>query len=233
MTDIIQHNSNMSWSDNYRSDLSRQFDAWKKIQHRNKTREEQEYIYRQKAEKEAHIIKYKLDNFNRIDEERDKVLSQIDKVKNKMELIKERSDIWEKTVNISSAKQKKLEAMMERRKEASILDGELYIGCTMTAHRIWELTGRSDWAGVIRKDGLDGLDIMDFTIDDAKSIKELDDPDEFLMGVIKLRDELTRPMAELIAILHEYDDPVKNWYEAQIMLKILFVKGLKKSKLCE
>jgi len=140
--------------------------------------------------------------------------------------LKTRIDLWEKVVKICSEKNKKMEGMVKRRQKARIIEGELGFGSSMVAHRLWELTGMSDWAAIIRKEWFDGLDIMDMTIDDLKSISEVENAEELMDGIIQLRDVMTKPVAELIAVLHEKDDPITNWYEAQILLKIYLVKGI-------
>lgn len=114
--------------------------------------------------------------------------------------------------------------MVVRRRRALAAEGELEMGSSMVAYRLWELTGRSDWAAMVRAEGVDGLDVMDMTLDDVRSFWETD-PEGLFWGVVALRDVLTQPVAELMAALRDKDDPVANWYEAQALLKWAFTNG--------
>lgn len=138
--------------------------------------------------------------------------------------------LWKQVTKKATARNKRLDAMVFRRRRAWAAEGELRMGSSMVAHRMWELTGRSDWASMARVQGVDGLDVMDMTFDDVRSFRETDgsgveDVEGMLAGVVALRDVLTRPVAELMAVLRENDDPVSNWYEAQTLLKWAFTNG--------
>ena len=213
--------------DNYRNELVDQFAAWEKVQEQNNQRKIRELIEAETKIKEAKRIKYCVDNFDMIEKERYELASKLDKLERKHIEINKELELWNKVVKISATKCKQMENMVKRRQKAKLIDGEIGFTPSMVAHRIWELTGRCDWAAIIRKEGLDGFDIMDLSIDDIVSINDIENKDEFIEDIIKLRDNMTKPIAELISIFREKDDPVANWYEAQSLLKAMFVRGLK------
>lgn len=143
---------------------------------------------------------------------------------------KRQLDLWNQASKKMTDRNLRMEAMVMRRRRARAAEGELGLGCLMVAHRLWELTGRSDWAAMVRIQRVDGLDVMDMTLDDVMSFRDVDgssvaDPEGMLAGVVRLRDVLTRPVAELLVTLREQDDPVANWYEAQALLRWAFTNG--------
>lgn len=226
MTDTIQDNSFDEWQKKYGEELREQCAAWAKLQ--------EERIESEKREKEADMIARKkaeeawrkVENFDRVDQERAGAVKQLDTLNRKYEELKEKNELWQKTVKLAVENCKKMETKVKRRQTAQLYKGEIDLGLSMAAHRIWELTGNSNTAAIIRHQGLSGIDIMDFTIDDAKSIEEVDDIDVFMTDIIKLRDYITRPVAELVAILRENDDVNENWREAQVLLKAMFARNL-------
>ncbi len=227
MTDIVVQSIMPNvLGDNYKNELMAQCAMWERLQEERKIRETEELEKKLKYEKEYELAWMKVDKFDKIDEARRIAEKQVDKMTKEIIELKTRIDLWEKVVKICSEKNKKMEGMVKRRQKARIIEGELGFGSSMVAHRLWELTGMSDWAAIIRKEWFDGLDIMDMTIDDLKSISEVENAEELMDGIIQLRDVMTKPVAELIAVLHEKDDPITNWYEAQILLKIYLVKGI-------
>lgn len=227
MTDIIQNTMSNTPDNNNRNELIDQFAAWKKVQEQNNQRKIRELVEAETKRKEAERIKYCVDNFDIIRKERDELVSKLDKLESKYIEINKELELWNQVIKISTTKCKQTENMLKRRQKAKIIDGEIGFTPSMVAHRIWELTGKCDWAAIIRKEGLDGFDIMDLSIDDIVSINDIENKDEFMEDIIRLRDNMTKPIAELISIFQEKDDPIANWYEAQSLIKAMFVKGLK------
>jgi len=127
---------------------------------------------------------------------------------------------------LARAKNTALERKVERRRRARAGAAEVQFGPSMLAHRVWLRTGRSDWAAAIRLAWLEGSDVMDLTVANARAIRGLDDPDAFCVAMHDVRDELTRPVAELMSRLHDRDDDVANWFDAQHLLRALFARGL-------
>lgn len=226
MTDIIQDNSFDEWQKKYGEELRAQCTAWAELQKERIEREKHEREEDMIAKKKAEEAWLKVENFDLIDQERVEAVKQLDTLNRKHEELKEKNDLWQKTVKLAVEDCKKMEIKVKRRQIAQLHKGEIDLGLPMASHRMWELTGNSNAAAVIRHQSLSGIDIMDFTIDDAKSIKEVDDIDVFMADIIKLRDHITRPVAELVAILRERDDTNENWHEAQVLLKAMFARNL-------
>lgn len=149
------------------------------------------------------------------------------KLTKKVAVLEDRVALWEKVAKCTNATNAALERKVRRRRRGRAEARELMFGPSMLAYRIWERTGRCDWAAVIRKEGLDGSDVMDFTLEDALSIGDLSEPEAFCAALSVVRDDLTRPAAELVHKLRDDErSPEDDWYEAQTLLRALFAQGL-------
>lgn len=150
----------------------------------------------------------------------------------------QRLEPWQKTAKEAVEAKKRMELKVQRRRAARAAEGEFAFGPSMVAHRLEEMTGRSDWAGIVRKEGFDGLDVMDLDLDDVMSMEEhwyrgegnhrwLDREAgrHFLEAVVALRDRLTQPVAELVSVLRDGGSAQDHWFEAQEMLKAGFAIG--------
>jgi hypothetical protein len=190
----------------YQAELEAQQLLWKEVTERNRAAEQAraDAAFRVQAEGEAAVKK----EARRVTKLEQEVVRQ-----------KGRVELWEKVVRVSSAKEAEMERKVKRRRAAKAVRGEFSFGASMVAQRLWERTGRSDWAAVVRMQGFDGLDVMDMTLDDVMSLG-LDGKGEsrdvngsrdacaqakaFLGAVIGLRDALTRPVAELVCVLRDH-----------------------------
>jgi len=220
--------------DKYGEELRAQCEMWRVVQEERKVRELLEKQEAEKKRKEGLGVRGDAAvpprDFVRVDEVREALAKRCDRLERENLDLKKRVELWEQTSKKATKRSQRLEAMVLRRRRARAAEGELGLGCSIVAHRLWELTGRSDWAAMVRVEGIDGLDVMDMTLDDVRSFREVNgssvaDPEGMFWGVVALRDVLTRPVAELMAVLRENDDPVANWYEAQALLKWAFTNG--------
>lgn len=125
--------------------------------------------------------------------------------------------LWRRIQAAGEAERAK-EARRRRRKRAAQAAVRIDVPPAMVARRLHERTGRDDWAEAVRAERIDGLDVMDFTAADARSIAGLADPKGFHQAVLDLRERLTRPVAEFFYVIREADDLAANWYEAQALL---------------
>ena len=204
----------------YAEELRAQCELWRKVQEERRAREEEEKAEGEQKQSEA--------EYPRVDGEREELAKRCGRLERENADLKNRLELWEQVSKKATKRSQRLEKMVLRRRRARAAEGELGMGSTMVAHRLWELTGRSDWAAMVRAEGVDGLDVMDMTLDDVMSfqgVESNDDSEALYGGLVQLRDVLTRPVAELIAVLRENDDPVANWYEAQALLKWAFANG--------
>lgn len=216
--------------DRYGEELRAQCEAWRVVQEDRMARELVEKEEAEKKKKKAELTAFRAGDYLRVDGERAELAKRCSHLEWKNAELEKQLALWEQVGKKMSARNQRLEAMVFRRRRARATEGELGLGCSMVAHRLWELTGRSDWASKVRFQRVDGLDVMDMTLEDVRSFREADgsaveDPEGMLAGVVALRDVLTRPVAELVAVLRESDDPVANWYEAQALLKWAFANG--------
>ena len=95
------------------------------------------------------------------------------------------------------------------------------------ADLIWKNTFRSDWVNIIYQEHFDGLDVLDMTMDDVMSLPCFQSnnniyTEEFFGSIINVRDEITRPIAQVIYMLDPQGTPEKDWFWAQKILIELF-----------
>ena len=212
----------------YAEELRAQCELWRKVQEERRAREDEEKAEGEQKQSEANVAAFRVAEYPRVDGEREELAKRCGRLERENADLKNRLELWEQVSKKATKRSQRLEKMVLRRRRARAAEGELGMGSTMVAHRLWELTGRSDWAAMVRAEGVDGLDVMDMTLDDVMSfqgVESNDDSEALYGGLVQLRDVLTRPVAELIAVLRENDDPVVNWYEAQALLKWAFANG--------
>jgi hypothetical protein len=196
---------------------------WKDLQREARLRRKCEREAKLLAELRAAADRTAIDEYPKLAKEAPKLRAEVSSLKGNLAT----RNIVSK---ISLHRIKQLDRKVERRRRARAEARAVYLSPSMVAHRVWERTGRCDWAAVIRMGGLDGTDVMDFTAADAStvgnSIAVLVDPEGFCEAMLALRDELTRPVTELLYRLRDAGDPESDWFEAQRLLKALFAQGL-------
>jgi len=212
----------------YAEELWAQCELWRKVQEERRAREKEEKAEGEQKQSEAEVAAFRVAEYPRVDGELKELVKRYSRLERENADLKNRLELWEQVSKKATKRSQRLETMVLRRRRARAAEGELGMGSSMVAQRLWELTGRSDWAAMLRSEGVDGLDVMDITLDDVMSfqgVESNDDSEALYGGLVQLRDLLTRPVAELITVLRENNDPVANWYEAQAMLKWAFANG--------
>lgn len=192
---------------------------WAELQRRRAEEAAREYEAKLLAEVRAANDRAALAEYPALAKEVHKLRSEVGPLRSKAEM----GDRVNKCVMYYNGQ---LLRKVERRRGARAEAREIYFSPSTLAHRVWQQTGRCDWAAAIRMAWLSGADVMDFTEADARSLSDLADPEGFCEAVWTLRDDITRPVAELLHRLSDDGDPESDWFEAQRLLRALFAHGL-------
>lgn len=91
------------------------------------------------------------------------------------------------------------------------------------AELLWKNTYRGDWKDIVIQEKIDGLDILDMTLNDVMSLSYFNGDNgiyamEFFIAIIEIRDKITQPIAQLIYLLDPQGSPDKDWILAQKLL---------------
>ena len=89
------------------------------------------------------------------------------------------------------------------------------------AELMWRNTLREDWVNIIYQENFDILDILDMEVSDIISL-DINDTTEFYRAILNIRDNITRPIAEIVYLFDPQDSPESDWYLAQKILIELF-----------
>ena len=91
------------------------------------------------------------------------------------------------------------------------------------AELLWKNTYRADWKDILIQEKLDGLDILDMTLNDVMSLSYFNGDNgiyakAFFAAIIDVRDKITQPIAQLIYLLDPQGSSEKEWFLAQKLM---------------
>lgn len=142
-------------------------------------------------------------------------------------------ELWKQTQNESRIKATVEKNIENARKLIKNFTNRFRYDSSKMAELMWRNTLREDWVNIIYKENFDILDILDMSLYDIMSLSCFQtqynygdgnnaDAYQFFKAIINIRDNITRPVAEIIYLFEAQDSPEADWYLAQKILRELF-----------